>query len=52
MSFILALFQKARGLFASPHLEMDLDYSYAARCSEAERQRKAQATFFGIKLID
>jgi hypothetical protein len=52
MSFIFALFQKVSDLFASPHLPLDADYSYAARAREAERQRKAQATLFGIKLTD
>lgn len=52
MSFILALFQTVNGLFASPHLPMDSDYSYEARRREAERMRKAQATLFGVKLSD
>ena len=41
MSFIFALFQKVSDLFASPHLPLDSDYSYAARSREAERMRKA-----------
>ncbi|MDE1182000.1 hypothetical protein [Paraburkholderia sp.] len=52
MSFILALFEKVNGLFASPHLPLDSDYSYAARHREAERLRKSQSTLFGIKLSD
>ena len=44
MSFIFALFQKVSDLFASPHLPLDSDYSYAARAREAERVRRAQAT--------
>lgn len=52
MSVIFALFQKVNDLFASPHLPMDSDYSYAARSREAERQRQAQGTLFGIKLSD
>ncbi|WP_187618460.1 hypothetical protein [Paraburkholderia sp. UCT2] len=52
MSYIFALFQKVSDLFASPHLPLDSDYSYAARAREAERRRRAQATLFGIKLTD
>ncbi|MCX4164143.1 MULTISPECIES: hypothetical protein [Paraburkholderia] len=52
MSFILALFQKVSGLFASPHLPMDSDYSYEARAREAQRVRESQSTLFGIRLID
>ena len=52
MSFIFALFQKVSDLFASPHLPLDSDYSYAARSREAERMRKAQSTLFSIKLSD
>jgi len=52
MSYIFALFQKVSDLFTSPHLPLDLDYSYAARSREAERMRRAQATLFGIKLTD
>ncbi|MGF6650772.1 hypothetical protein OKW34_001334 [Paraburkholderia youngii] len=52
MSFIFALYQKISDLFASPHLPLDSDYSYAARAREAERLRRAQSTLFGIKLTD
>lgn len=52
MSFILALFQKVSGLFASPHLPLDSDYSYEARAREALRMRQSQSTLFGIRLID
>ena len=52
MSFILALFEKVNGLFASPYLPMDADYSYKARAREAERVRRAQSTMFGIRLTD
>ncbi|WP_233837255.1 hypothetical protein [Paraburkholderia sp. ZP32-5] len=52
MSYIFALFQKVSDLFASPHLPLDSDYSYAARSREADRMRRAQATLFGIKLSD
>ncbi|HEY1998120.1 hypothetical protein [Paraburkholderia sp.] len=52
MSVIFAMFQKVSDLFASPHLPLDSDYSYAARHREAERMRKAQSTLFGIKLSD
>ncbi|MEX3785906.1 hypothetical protein [Paraburkholderia sp. BR14374] len=52
MSFIFALFQKISDLFASPHLPLDSDYSYAARAREAERLRRAQSTLFGVKLTD
>jgi hypothetical protein len=52
MSVIFALFQQVSDLFASPHLPMDSDYSYEARSREAERQRRAQSTLFGIKLSD
>jgi hypothetical protein len=52
MSFIFALFQKVSDLFASPHLPLDADYSYAARSREAERVRRSQSTLFGIKLSD
>lgn len=52
MSVIFAVFQKVSDLFASPHLPMDSDYSYEARHREAERQRLAQSTLFGIKLSD
>jgi hypothetical protein len=52
MSFIFALFQKVSDLFASPHLPLDSDYSYAARSREADRMRRSQATLFGIKLSD
>ncbi|WP_181969697.1 hypothetical protein [Paraburkholderia sp. DHOC27] len=52
MSVIFALFQKVSDLFASPHLPLDSDYSYEARRREADRQRQAQATLFGIKLSD
>lgn len=52
MSFILALFQKVSGLFASPHLPMDSDYSYEARAREAQRVRESHSTLFGIRLID
>ena len=52
MNFLFALFQKVSDLFASPHLPLDSDYSYAARSREAERMRKAQSTLFGIKLSD
>ncbi|WP_345815574.1 hypothetical protein AAGS40_24360 [Paraburkholderia sp. PREW-6R] len=52
MSFIFALFQKVSDLFASPHLPLDSDYSYAARSREAERIRRSQGTLFGVKLSD
>jgi hypothetical protein len=52
MSFIFALFQKVSDLFASPHLPLDSDYSYAARAREAARLRRSQSTLFGIKLSD
>ncbi|MFM0341081.1 hypothetical protein [Paraburkholderia fungorum] len=52
MSFIFALFQKVSDLFASPHLPLDSDYSYAARSREAQRVREAQGTLFGVKLSD
>jgi hypothetical protein len=52
MSVIFAMFQKVSDLFASPHLPLDSDYSYAARYREAERQRQAQGTLFGVKLSD
>jgi hypothetical protein len=52
MSVIFAMFQKVSDLFASPHLPMDSDYSYEARHREAERQRRAQATVFGITLSE
>jgi hypothetical protein len=52
MSVIFAMFQKVSDLFASPHLPLDSDYSYEARHREAERQRRAQATLFGVKLTD
>jgi hypothetical protein len=52
MSVIFALFQKVSDFFASPHLPLDSDYSYEARHREAERQRHAQGTLFGIKLSD
>lgn len=44
MSFILALIEKVTGLFASPYLPMDADYSYQARSREAERIRLARYT--------
>jgi len=44
MSFILALFQKLNGLFASPFLPLDSDYSYRARHLEAVRIRQSGYT--------
>jgi hypothetical protein len=41
MSFILAILQKIDDMFASPHLPLDTEYSYAARLAEAERQRQS-----------
>lgn len=52
MSYLFALFQKVSDLFASHHLPLDSDYSYAARHREAERIRQSQATLFGIRLTD
>jgi len=52
MSFLLALFEKARGLFVSPHLPLDADYSFEARHREAQRVRIERATVFGIRLVD
>ena len=52
MNFLFALFQKVSDLFASPHLPLDLDYSYEARQREAERVRKSQSSLFGIRLTD
>jgi hypothetical protein len=48
MSFILALLQKIDDLFASPHLPLDADYSYAARHAEAERVRKSSIAPIGL----
>jgi len=44
MTFILALIQKLSGLFASPFLPMDSDYSYRARSLEAVRVRNSHYT--------
>lgn len=52
MSLVFALVQKISDLFASPHLPLDADYSFAARHREAERVRIAQSTVFGIRLVD
>jgi hypothetical protein len=48
MSFILALLQKIDDLFASPHLPLDADYSYAARHAEAERVRRSHIAPVGL----
>ncbi|WP_323118958.1 hypothetical protein [Burkholderia alba] len=48
MSLIFALLQKIDELFASPHLPLDADYSYAARHAEAERVRKSHVALFGL----
>ncbi|WDD91216.1 hypothetical protein Bsp3421_001118 [Burkholderia sp. FERM BP-3421] len=48
MSFILALLQKIDDLFASPHLPLDADYSYAARHAEAERVRQSHIVPVGL----
>ena len=52
MSYLFALFQKVSDFFASHHLPLDSDYSYAARHREAQRIRESQATLFGIRLTD
>jgi hypothetical protein len=50
MSYLFALLQKFASLFESPHLPLDNDYSYQARHREAQRQRQARGTAFGIRL--
>ncbi|MDR5882165.1 hypothetical protein [Caballeronia sp. LZ032] len=50
MSYLFALLQKFASLFESPNLPLDKDYSYQARFRDAERQRKARGTAFGIRL--
>jgi hypothetical protein len=48
MSFILALIERVSEFFVSPYLPMDSDYSYAARCREAERIRRSHYVPFGV----